>query len=200
MGKLMTDADKLPFLDFDSIEFQQNQTNLNDMKKEIEGRSGRLTTRISHFASQFGLPEDTYWADLEANPSGPLASVLAREARRQNIHESAAAEFIKSLKYVSDFRKLPSTGPNASYLNSDGQIITKAQLGNAVRPSKSIDFQWTTASITCYAAQKYTKVGGGIRIISSMKLSDYCKIFCFVLIMTQRSLYWQMDIITRGIN
>ncbi len=157
----MTDSNQQPILDFDAIEYHQNQSNLNEMKKEIEERSPRLATRISHFSSQFGLPEDDYWADLEANLTGPLASVLAKEARRQNIHENAAGDYIRSLKYVCEFRKLPSSGPNASYLNRDGQIITKEQLGNAVRPSKSIDFQWITGSIACYAAQKYTKVAGG---------------------------------------
>ena len=62
---------------------------------------------------------------------------------------------------VSDFQKLPATGPNALYLNRDGQDVAKRQLGNAPKPSKSIDFMWTTTGIRCLAAQKYTKEGGG---------------------------------------
>ena len=32
---------------------------------------------------------------------------------------------------------------------------------SADKPSKSIDFEWRTGPVTCYAAQKYTKEEGG---------------------------------------
>ena len=150
-----------PHLDFEANEHQQNEANLAAMEAEIAQRSERLRTRILHFAEQFDIPEGDFWRDLNANPKGPLAATLAREARRQNIHENAAAAYIGSLSHVSDFHKLPSVGRNALYVNSDGQILSGQQLAGAPRPSKSIDFQWTTAEITFYAAQKYTKAGGG---------------------------------------
>ena len=65
------------------------------------------------------------------------------------------------MSYVADFRELPSVGNNALYVNRDGQILSGHQLAGAARPSKSLDFQWTTGEITCCAAQKYTKEGGG---------------------------------------
>lgn len=148
-------------LDFEANERQINQNNLAEVEEEIAERSERLTTRINHFSTQFGIPEEDFWRDLEANPAGPLAATLAREARRQNIHEQAAAQYIDELPYVEDFQSLPSHGPNALYVTGDGQIVTGANLGAAARPSKSIDFQWQTGGITCYAAQKYTKAGGG---------------------------------------
>lgn len=151
----------VPCLDFEANERQRNSANLAAVEEEIAQRSGRLRTRILHFAEQFGIPEEDFWRDLEANPRGPLAATLAREARRQNIHENAAAAYVEALPLVSDFRKLPSVGKNALYVNSDGQILSGEQLAGAPRPSKSIDFQWTTAEINFYAAQKYTKAGGG---------------------------------------
>ena len=152
---------EIPRLDFEANERRRNAENLADMAEEIAQRSDRLRTRILHFSAQFGIPEADFWRDLDANPTGPLAATLAREARRQNIHENAAAVFVEALPQVSDFRKLPSVGPNALYINRDGQILSGRQLAGAPRPSKSIDFQWTTAGLTCYAAQKYTKAGGG---------------------------------------
>ncbi|MDE2775262.1 MAG: hypothetical protein OXI77_04890 [Chloroflexota bacterium] len=95
------------------------------------------------------------------DPTGPLASTLAREGRRQNIHEKHAGEFIMRMNHVSAFEKLPSKGPNALYLNRDGQLVTRRQLGRAPNPSKSLDFRWMTNGIKCFAAQKYTKEGGG---------------------------------------
>jgi adenine-specific DNA-methyltransferase len=147
-------------LDFAANEHQQNLDNLNEVANEIAQRTERLRTRILHFSDQFGIPEDDFWGALEADPAGPLAAVLAREARRQNIHERAAAH-IRVLPFVEQFRNLPASGPNASYINANGQVVTGAQLAGADRPSKSLDFQWQTGAITCYAAQKYTREGGG---------------------------------------
>lgn len=148
-------------LDFESLERKANQQNLSEVKEEIGKRSSRLRKRILHFSNQFGIPEHRYWAALEADPTGPLASTLAREARRQNIHEKHAADFIAQLDHVSDFLKLPAKGPRALYLNRDGHDVTGRQLGKAPKPSKSIDFVWNTTGIRCLAAQKYTKEGGG---------------------------------------
>ena len=148
-------------LDFEAIEHQQNLANRAEMADEIAQRSARLRTRILHFAGQFDIPEADFWRDLDANPNGPLAAVLAREARRQNVHEKAAADYVEKLALVAEFRKLPSSGQNACYVNRDGQIVTGAQLAGAQRPSKSIDFQWRTGRVTCYAAQKYTRESGG---------------------------------------
>ena len=131
------------------------------MAQEVPQRSERLATRVAHFSEQFDLPEENFWRDLDANPTGPLAAVLAREARRQNIHETAAAEYLERLANVQEFQRLPSRGLNAIYINADGQLVTGEQLGLALRPSKSIDFRWQTGIVTCYAAQKYTREGGG---------------------------------------
>lgn len=152
---------KVKILDFESLEREINLQNLDAVKQEISCRSKRLRKRILHFSEQFGIPEQRYWDALEADPMGPLASTLAAEARRQNIHEKHAAAFIAQMDFVTDFVKLPPTGPNALYLNRDGQDVTRRQLGKAPKPSKSIDFQWNTRGMRCLAAQKYTKEGGG---------------------------------------
>ena len=148
-------------LDFEALEHERNLQNLDAVKKEISYRSERLRTRILHYSKHFGIPEQRYWEALDADPKGPLASTLAKEARRENIHEKNAAAYIAQMDLVSDFVKLKSQGPNALYLNRDGQDVTGRQLGRAPKPSKSIDFQWNTRGLRCLAAQKYTKEGGG---------------------------------------
>ena len=148
-------------LDFENIEHQLNLDNLQEMAQEVPNRSERLATRIAHFSAQFDIPEEDFWRDLEADHNGPLAAVLAREARRQNVHENAAAEYVRRMIHVQEFRKLSSVGRNALYINADGQVVTGEQLAGAPRPSKSIDFRWLTGNVTCYAAQKYTREGGG---------------------------------------
>ena len=148
-------------LDFEYLERQICRQNLFLVKQEVQEQSPKLKKRILHFSSQFGVPENRFWDELKADPTGPLASILELEPRRQNIHEKHAAEFITKMDHVSDFEKLPATGKNALYLNSDGQFVSRGQLGGATKPSKSLDFRWITDGIVCLAAQKYTKEGGG---------------------------------------
>ena len=148
-------------LDFDAIEHELNLANLREMATEVPQRSERLAKRIAHFSAQFDIPEDDFWLWLDIDPTGPLGAVLAREARRQNVHENAAVEYLKRLENVEGFQKLPSIGNNARYINSSGQVVTKLQLGGSRPPSKSLDFRWRTGTVTCYAAQKYTKEVGG---------------------------------------
>ena len=152
---------QIPPLDFEANEQAINRTNLAEVAREVADHSDRLATRIQHYSDQFEIQPDDFWRDLEADPTGPLAATLAKEARRQNIHEHAAAQYIKRQPHVADFLSLKSQGPEALYITGDGQITTGAALGDAPRPSKSIDFRWQTGTITCYAAQKYTKEGGG---------------------------------------
>ena len=157
----MTQNRTLSAVDFDRLERQINLANLDEMYDEIIQRSDRLQTRVAHFADRSGIPEEQFWSVLRSEPDGPLAAVLACEARRQNVHVKFVAEHLITLNDVDQFRKLPSTGPNACYVDESGIIVTGTQLGRLPRPSKPLDFQWKTGGITCYAAQRYTKEGGG---------------------------------------
>ena len=157
----LTERHNRPPLDFEDVEHRMNLANREEMAEEISQHSERLQTRILHYAQQFDVPESDFWRDLEANPHGPLAATLAREARRQNVHAKAAADYVRAMRYVEQFDKLPSSGPNAHYLNGDGQIVVGKEIGGGRRPSKSLDFRWRTGDLTCYAAQRYTREGGG---------------------------------------
>lgn len=152
----------LPHLDFEEIEQQQNIANLDSMEVEIANRSDALGDRILRYSAQVDVPVQSFWNALDADPRGPLAAVLATEARRQNLHEDAAAEFIDMLDHVEEFRRLPRRGKGVHYIAEDGQIILRSQLGHREpRPSEAIDFTWETGNLTCFAAQKYTREGGG---------------------------------------
>ena len=107
----MVEPQNPPPLDFEGNEHQLNLANLADMAGEIAQRSQRLRTRILHYSGQFDVPEADFWRDLDANPNGPLAAVLAREARRQNVHEQAAAEYVAALPHIGP--NLPSFPPVA---------------------------------------------------------------------------------------
>ena len=149
-------------LDFEEVESQRNLGNLAAMEWDIANREEGLTERIAHYSERFGIPPREFWNALDRDPSGPLAAVLATDARRQNIHEEAAAAYIEQLAYLEDFERLQRHGGGVSFIEQDGQIITRNQLARrAPRPSEAIDFRWRTGRTTCYAAQKYTREGGG---------------------------------------
>ena len=139
--------------DFEAIERQQNIDNLQTMGSEIAERSARLSKRVSNWAIRVGLPEARFWEALEADSGGPLAAMLAMEARRQNVHEKAVADYVASLSLVAEFSKLPSSGNNACYINADGLVVTGSQLAGATKPSKSLDFRWVAGVVTCYTAE-----------------------------------------------
>ena len=183
---------QLPQLDFEAIEHERNLENLAAMEQQVADRSDALAERISHFSQQFDLPEDRFWQALDNDPAGPLAAVLATYARRQNIHEEAAAYRIELLDHVEEFHKLPRQGRGVHYIAENGQIVLRNQLGRREpRPSEAIDFTWQTGDITCYAAQKYTKEGGGnqdsrfdetIRLLSNFTLQQDENIALFVIV------------------
>ena len=157
----MTQNQTQSVVDFNELEHQISLANLDDMLDEIVQRSERLQTRVAHFADRSGIPEEDFWNGLQSDPSGPLAAVLALEARRQNTFKKAVAECVHKLDHVDTFRKLPSSGPSAHYVDERGRIITGRQLPDRRRPSKPLDFHWETGGITCYAAQRYIREEGG---------------------------------------
>ena len=151
-----------PHLDFEEIEHHQNLANLDAMEQEIFDRSDALGERIARYSEQFDVPAQEFWDALDAVPRGPLAAVLATEARRQNLHHELAAEHIRRLEHVEDFHELPRGGRGVHFIGENGQIILRSQLTRrAPRPSEALDFTWQSGDLTCYAAQKYTKEGGG---------------------------------------
>ena len=149
-------------LDFEELDHQQNLANLDAMEQEIADRSDSLTERIARYSGQFDVPEGEFWDALDAHPRGPLAAVLATEARRQNLYREAAAAYIRLLQNVDDFHELPMRGSGIHFIGDNGQIVLRNQLARREpRPSEALDFIWQTGDITCYAAQKFTREGGG---------------------------------------
>ena len=147
---------------FEELEHQQNLANLDAMEQEIADRSDSLTERIARYSGQFDVPAQEFWDALDAQPRGPLAAVLATEARRQNIHHESAARHIGQLDNVEGFHELPIHGGAVRFIGDNGQIVQRNQLARREpRPSEALDFTWQTGGITCYAAQKFTREGGG---------------------------------------
>lgn len=147
--------DKLP-PDYAAIERNEWRKNALLVPDEMDSASSRLMKRIQLFIDRFGFSEPDVINKVKTDSI--FAAHFAKEPRRTGMHEKYAAEWVKSLPMVKQFRILPKGGADAIYVTSDGNIY-HGHLAN--RPGKSLDFTWKTGNLTCYAMHKYTKEGGG---------------------------------------
>lgn len=85
---------------------------------------------------------------------------FVKDPSKQNFYQNKAADFIKNMEGVENFKVLPQSGNNAKYI-SNGNLFEGKDLENKNQASKSIDFYWEYNNKECYASHKYTKEGGG---------------------------------------
>ncbi len=87
---------------------------------------------------------------------------FAKDPGKQNIFENLAGEYIEGIEFISNYRKLPSSGKKAKYI-IEGSILDVVAKENAKATSetKSIDFYWEYNNKEFYALHKYTREGGG---------------------------------------
>ena len=116
-----------------------------------------LMDKIAKFSRKWGYSQEDVLRQLKSNEI--FSTIFAKDPRRTGFHEKVAAEWVKALPHVRDFKVLNKGGQSALKVSSDGNI----ELGNGHRnlPGKSLDFRWTTGDTTFYAMHKYTKEGGG---------------------------------------
>lgn len=141
--------------DYTALEHQAWRTNASQVIARLEGDEPNLGKRIATFVRRFGFRVPEVREKIRSDPM--FRAHFAIEPRRQGFHERIAAEWIRSLPEVGDFRVLPKSGRNAVYITSDGEV----RRGLRKPPAKSLDFTWRAEGHRCYAAHKYTLEGGG---------------------------------------
>ena len=105
---------------------------------------------------------------------------FAKDPKKQNIYENLAAEYIKELSLVSNFKG----ASEIDIIVSKGKIVPRKK-GQSL--AKTIDFQWECRNKTFYGYHKYTLEEGGAQgsqykdlqsfIIESKKSKDTYKYF-----------------------
>ena len=142
--------------DYEKRERLMWRKNAEDVSKRLDEGDEYLSKRIRLFVSRFGYDVEVVQEKIRTDRM--FAAHFAKEPRRQNIHESAAGEWLRAQKdVVQSFEKLPTSGKNAFYITGDGELRQDGR----TRPSKSLDFRWKSNGFTVFAAHKYTKEGGG---------------------------------------
>lgn len=142
-------------IDFAGKEVQRWRENAVDVPRAV--KAGELNLKITNYCERFGYSEDEVRERLKSDHF--LQAWFAKDPKKQNIHEHTAAEFIKRIKGISNFRNLP----NNEKAISNGGVIPKKELKKTGGRStaKTIDFEWNYGHLECYAYHKYTHGEGG---------------------------------------
>ncbi len=159
--------------DYKSIERLEWKKAHEDVTQEAESRTGRLIKRVRGFMWRFGYRENDVLQKIRTDSM--FAAWFAKEPRRTGLHEVAAAGWIETLPWVSDFEVLQKSGKNALKVSSDGNI--ESETNRRKLPGKSLDFRWRTGGKTFYAMHKYTQEGGGNQDSQYKEMAELMKCF-----------------------
>ena len=164
--------DQVP--DYESIERAAWRENAQEVVSRLETGDSDLMKRIATFVDRFGYSRSEVEEKIIKDPM--FAANFAKEPRRTGLHQKEAAKWLQGLDAVSEFSVLPASGERALYVTSDGEIQSGAILKGS-KPSKSLDFQWLTGSVICYAMHKYTREGGGNQDSQYKEMRDLLRNF-----------------------
>lgn len=142
-------------LDYKNQYKQQIEKNLKQVLKDLESKE--MNQKISNWANKFNYSFEVIKQKIVDD--GIFRCVFIKEPGRQSFHERMAAEYIKTLDEVIDFKKLPNSGKKAIYL-TNGKIFKGSDLSKKSKETKSIDFSWKTGKFIIYATHKYTGIDG----------------------------------------
>lgn len=144
--------------------------NLSEVIKEIDSKDMKI--KISNWATKFQYSFEEIKQKIITDKI--FRCVFIKDPGRQNIYQTLAANYIKSLDIVTNFKTLPSGGKNALYL-TNGKIFTGKILGKQAKETKSIDFKWETNGTLFYASHKYTGEDGGAQDNQYEDIQKYIK-------------------------
>ncbi len=150
-------------LNYIEEEKKELNKNISEIRDEIKNKIGPdLKKKIKRFALKFDLSEKLIQYKVLNDDLFILCFI--KEPNRQSFHQRLAADYIKNIPNIIDFKLLPSGGRNALYIIS-GQLQTGKNITTSRKP-KSIDFSWRFQTkqnglVEFYATHKYTNEGGG---------------------------------------
>lgn len=142
-------------INYKKIVKQQYKKNIADTHRALE--NGELDKKINNFCAMHGFDYDEIKQKIYDDPV--VTALFAKNPKRQNIYEKAAAEFIQKINGVKEFVNLPQKGKTVN----SGAVINISGLSESggAPKAKTIDFEWVYRGYTFYASHKYTDVGGG---------------------------------------
>lgn len=144
----------MPDLDYEYHYNKKLEENIELLKRTIDDRQTKI--KIENWANKFHLDPSVIRQKIIDDEVFSLHYII--DPSKQNFYENLAADYIKNFSNVENFKNLPNNGTNALVVHA-GNIIPKTRAQS--NASKTIDFEWNTGTIKCYASHKYTKNSGG---------------------------------------
>ncbi len=144
----------MPNLDYEYYYNKKLEENIALLNCTIDERKTKI--KIENWANKFRLDPSVIRQKIIDDELFSLHYII--DPGKQNFYENLAANYIKNFSNVENFKNLPNNGANALVVHA-GNIISKTQAQS--NASKTIDFEWNTGTIKCYASHKHTKVSGG---------------------------------------
>jgi len=150
----------------------KKQIKINLLKVLDELKSSQMQVKIHNFANKFGYS----YGEIEDKIINDeiFRCVFSKDPSKQNLYQTLAATFIKSLPMVENFEILSSGGKNAIYIEN-GKLFYGTDLVNQAKEAKSLDFSWEVEKTKFYASHKYTKDSGGAQDNQYIDIQNYLK-------------------------
>jgi predicted phosphodiesterase len=137
-------------IDYQSEFKKKLKENISLVRGEID--SDQTKEKISNHAQKFDRTSEEIRDEILRNDL--FAEFFAKDPAKQNIFEKTAANYLKQIPSIKNFKNLPN---GAKVFVSDGSIVDKRQNDSI----KSVDFYFETEGKKFYCTHKYTGTGDG---------------------------------------
>lgn len=143
------------------------EKNIRKVKELLLNDDKGLLLKIDNFSKKYLIEKDYIKKQILNSEPISLAQ-FAKNPTKQNFFEGIASNFIRNIRGVFDFEKLPN---NKLYV-CDGSLIEKKDL-QLYPKAKTIDFSWRFKNLYIYCSHKYTKDSGGAQDNQYKDLQDF---------------------------
>ena len=157
-------------LDYEKEYEKRLKQNVRNVVNEIDTVDMKL--KIANWAEKFGYAFEKVLEKIKKDTM--FRCVFAKDPAKQNLYQTIAAEYIKGISFVKNFKVLPVGGDNALYL-INGKLLTGRILATSPKETKSIDFEWQTGRWRVLASHKYTKANGGAQDNQYLDIQNFMK-------------------------
>lgn len=154
--------------DYDAAIDQQRASNMDDARKSVRGKASEEKIRAYLGRHAIRVSYQEVMADLDRCPAllDFVAAAIVKEPGRQSLHQTVAANYLRALPHVEDFRNL-LPGTAKAQIVHNGVVKFARELPRKKRAQlRSLDFAFVLPlpdgrKIDVYVSHKYTGADGG---------------------------------------
>lgn len=158
--------------DYEKLFLRKCKANHSEVVDSVQKNEAGMMMKISTFCRRSGSHFDDVREKILEDKM--FAFHFAKDPAKQNLFETAAGNYIRKIKCVSNYKKLPSSGPKATYVVKGGVINGKERKKLVIKTdAKSIDFSWECGDKKFYTLHKYTRQSGGAQDNQYKDIQDF---------------------------